>query len=118
MDREAPVGDVYYRLRQTDVDGMSTVSDIVHVLLTAKEANEVLVFPNPSEGIFTVHVQQAITAAAQCTLLDPTGRTVREHTLPPGTSDIPFDLTSVPAGIYRLQIQRGERLDVVPVVRW
>lgn len=117
-DTDAPLGDVYYRLRQTDIDGTSTLSAIQHVRLAPAGANEVQVYPNPTEGSVRLHFLHATAALARITLLDPVGRTVLDRTWPSGAGDVPVDLAGLPSGTYLLQVQRDERVDVLPVVRW
>ncbi len=50
---------IYYRLRQTDIDGTVQRFDIVSVNPFSKEA-EVIAFPNPSEGVINVKSNKII----------------------------------------------------------
>ncbi len=110
MDRTAPLGTVYYRLRQTDVDGTSTVSDVRAVEVTGKEL-EPVVYPNPNDGAFSVHLPWSTDATMQLTLVDATGRRVRSFIVA-GTGSpqrVPMDPDLLP-GAYTLVVDhQGER---------
>lgn len=68
----------YYRLRQTDYDGASVVSETIAI--ETPENTDINVFPNP----FTdhIHIKTSTKKAAQTTLLlfDMTGKSVRINT--------------------------------------
>jgi hypothetical protein len=111
MDRTAPLGTVYYRLRQTDVDGTSTVSDVRAVEVTGKELGPV-VYPNPNDGAFSVHLPWSTDANMQLTLVDATGRRVRSFIVA-GTGSpqrVPMDQDLLP-GAYTLVVDhQGGRI--------
>ncbi len=93
----------YYRLRQTDFDGTQSWSGIVPVWFHA--ANELTVFPNPNAGAFTI-LRSAAEHALDLQLLDPSGRLVRNWTMPAGTErqGVDMDLAS---GLYTLRWSGG-----------
>ncbi|MEZ4755606.1 MAG: T9SS type A sorting domain-containing protein [Flavobacteriales bacterium] len=82
VDRGPLPGWSYYRLRQTDVDGTSTLSDVVPVHI-AGIGTTVLVYPNPNNGIFTLH-RDATGKSLPMELVDGSGRVVQQWTLPLG----------------------------------
>ncbi len=51
VDPRPLAGTSYYRLRQTDYDGTSTLSTVVAVQMPVR-ANDFKVYPNPAEGFF------------------------------------------------------------------
>jgi hypothetical protein len=50
IDNEPKSGISYYRLRQTDFDGATTISNIVAVNTNLNNNNSLTIFPNPSNG--------------------------------------------------------------------
>jgi len=110
---DAPLaGQSYYRLRQTDLDGTNTVSDVVGVRM--REAG-----PRP----LAVHADaQLLTAfhsfepGARYTLLDMTGRLIASgNTQQEGILQLP--LGQLPAGAYLLRMDDGRRVESARFVR-
>ncbi len=100
IDEQPVQGLQYYRLKQTDLDGTTTSFPSI-VQHFSGSGEELLVFPNPSEGLVTVHA----TGAGQKTLhvLWASGQEVL-----PGvvfeTNDYFLDLNELPAGYYVLEV--------------
>jgi hypothetical protein len=88
----------YYRLKQMDIDGRSTMSSVI--LLSNKEVNnDVLVFPNPVLDKATI-LFKAIMAGEEFVLLNSSGQ-VTARLIITGNSAV-LDLTGKPAGLYLL----------------
>ena len=91
-----PAGDAYYRIRQTDFDGSSSLSNVLYV--PATEATALRVFPNPATGQANFTLPPAATFL---TLTDATGRQVR-NLAGAQLGDRRIDLGGLPAGLYTL----------------
>jgi hypothetical protein len=89
-----PPNSVYYRLRMADRDGSFAYSNIVY-LEQATPAGELVVYPNPNNGQFTV--QLPTDESASLTLYDLNGRTVWQRK---ATSEV--SIASLPDGLYLL----------------
>jgi hypothetical protein len=76
LDTDVPSGVQYYRLRQTDLDGTSTSSNVVWVNVGRHSDADILVHPNPSDGAITVVLPSAPDSEVTFTLTDAIGRTV------------------------------------------
>ena len=87
----------YYRLRQTDFDGASSVSDIVSVSFE-DAVGTLTVFPNPAQQLVTA-IYDAEEGMAQLSVFNELGQAI---TLPvqtkAGRSD--FDVSMLPSGAY------------------
>jgi hypothetical protein len=111
---ESPLpGSSYYRLRQVDLDGRSTLSAIVKVLRPGK--SDFSVYPNPLTGDTPLQIETgALEGPTQLRLFDQQGRLVREWALElEGQRSLPLELGELPAGTYFLRL--GERPGVVLV---
>lgn len=98
----------YYRLRQTDVDGTSTLSHVVAVKLESDENAQPVVYPNPSDGPIVIVLPNGVEDAAGFTLIDPAGRAIplTVHAVAPGSYRA--DPGNIPSGTYLLRLQRAD----------
>jgi hypothetical protein len=70
----------------------------------ANPKNNIVVFPNPSEGQFSIQLPQAAKSNVSVTMFDVTGRVVYQHTATAGVDFISVNSSNLPAGIYSLQL--------------
>jgi len=92
---ETPADGVnYYRLRQVDLDGTETLSEVREVTITAPD--QLSIFPNPTTDQLSV---KGFTGGP-VRVLDLQGRTVLSQNLPEFGS---LRVEALPAGIYLLQ---------------
>ncbi|MBX2980366.1 MAG: T9SS type A sorting domain-containing protein [Flavobacteriales bacterium] len=90
----------YYRLRQTDYDGSSTLSQMVPVWLDEQDP-VIAVFPNPNNGTFTIARGDA-EEELHFELLDASGRLIRHWLMPQGVERESVTLTEA-SGLYTLR---------------
>jgi hypothetical protein len=96
VDEEAIDGIMYYRLRQTDYNGNSKT----YAPLSArceKESPEILMYPNPNHGIFSVHFPDYNNDVI---VLNSSGQTIYKQFVSSNHSQ--FNIEELPAGIYHL----------------
>jgi hypothetical protein len=74
-DDNAPLGNVYYRLRFVDNDGKFSYSTVKQVNLNCRGKNRVLVYPNPAKGLINI-VLPVIYEKATIKVLDASGKVV------------------------------------------
>jgi hypothetical protein len=86
---------VYYRLKQLDFDGNYEYSKIISIAQNGK--NEVSVFPNPSNGVFSIAGSEELEDE-QFTLINSIGQTLSISI----QNDQPLDLSAYPLGVYYL----------------
>lgn len=104
-DRDPITGLSYYRLRQTDFDGSSTLSRVVPVWLDA-QGPVIAVFPNPNNGSFTIARTEA-ESAEPFELLDASGRVVRQWLMPQGVEREQVTIDGA-SGLYMLRWSGGQ----------
>ncbi|KAA9331527.1 T9SS type A sorting domain-containing protein [Hymenobacter busanensis] len=121
-DSHLPTASVlYYRLRQVDFDGKSTVSEVRTVVLA--ESADLLVasaMPNPFDSRLGLAVTAPVAAPAKLALTDALGRPVLHHsaTLPAGYSEVELPgVARLAPGVYFLRLQQGRMQRVVKVVK-
>ena len=106
-------GASYYRIKQTDYNGSISYSEIRLVKLD--ETQEFNVFPNPSQGQFTLEgLAEGVNYEAR--VLNSLGQLVNVRIDRIGNKLV-TDLSSLPEGIYIMQISNGSVLQSIRLVR-
>ncbi|MEM9931752.1 MAG: hypothetical protein AAF840_18245, partial [Bacteroidota bacterium] len=112
----APLPAALYRLKMVDLDGTFIYSEVVYLENNSGEdAGAMLVYPNPSNGRFTVDLTMASLPAesgGELGLVDLHGRTVWSTSIVNNLFPINVDLPDRFAEVYLLtyQNQSGQRL--------
>lgn len=68
---------------------------------------EFAVYPNPTNGVFFLSIEDRVEATFQVKVLDLIGKPLIEREVH-GSEDARFDLSSAPKGIYFVQITQGQ----------
>jgi hypothetical protein len=100
----------YYRLKQMDIDGRSTLSNILLIQGDKPSAFEIaLVYPNPSRGQVTVLLNAPENKSVTIRLIDLAGRTLQTKQINAlaGNNSIPFDISNLAKGQYLIAV--GEK---------
>ncbi len=96
---------IYYRLKQVDVNGQFTYSDVVYVNYNSKTERNISIAPNPFENNLSVSFQSENIALAQVKVYDMSGKLVVEISINTiiGTNTYPLDeLANLNMGIYHI----------------
>lgn len=102
-DRSAPAGTLFYRIKQQDMDGSTSYSDIC---ATAQATiNELRVMNNPADKEFKVWTSQALEGSAY-RLINAAGQEVHSGRLYNGMTEVPT--ASLASGCYTFQILNAE----------
>lgn len=103
-DKTPYLGTSYYRLKQMDIDGKYTYSEIKTVNVDLIDHDEIHVNPNPTTGSFTIKGDQINIADIE--IFDINGKDVTEHVKIQKTeNDIHVDLESLNDGVYILKVK-------------
>ena len=106
-------GTVYYRLTQVDVDGASKMYDIFSTSCSSEKELALLAYPNPSNGQFTVKIENALGGKYDLAITDMQGKAIEEQSLDleTGTTLVKLNPVGLQPGVYLLQfIQDGNKL--------
>ncbi|TAE47522.1 MAG: T9SS C-terminal target domain-containing protein [Bacteroidetes bacterium] len=111
----------YYRLLQTDLNGMTSVSDQVEVFIDPAVAGfGMQVYPNPSEGSETLTVEYTLLQAGQVILevFDGQGRQTLHNSLDASEGDNVYQLpvSRWAQGVYYLRLSQAGKVRTTRVV--
>ncbi len=107
LDRQAPQGLVYYRIRQVDRDGAESFSVIESVKVSdGRNDREVTLFPVPATTELSVS-HGPLAPGARLTVYDALGRPVLTATPAEAATTDRLNVAPLPAGVYRLVLTDG-----------
>jgi len=98
-------GDMYYRLKQIDLDGKADYSAVIKVNIENKFKWEV--YPNPVAKNTSLQVQLDKNAKVSIQVVSANGKimqAVDKGLLMPGTYSVPLDLSTAAKGVYFVKI--------------
>jgi hypothetical protein len=109
-DTEQITDIVYYRLDQVDQDGASKVFGPISAQCGEAVDFSAALFPNPTSGEVAIEINNAEAQKVTIQIFATDGKAIVEgfYTLEAGTTQLPFNLNTLNAGIYSVKIQ-GER---------
>lgn len=121
VDKEpASVPLIYYRLRQLDIDGSTTILPVVPLGRCTGTGQGMAAYPNPVDEVLWVEVP-AVDEFHWLELSEATGRMVRQRRLAPSTSHRTeeFVLAGLAAGMYQLSLrdEQGSRLAWIKIMK-
>ncbi|MCU0439974.1 MAG: T9SS type A sorting domain-containing protein [Raineya sp.] len=109
IDKYPFEGISYYRLKQTDFNGNFKYSKIVSINTAENDSKEIVVYPNPSKGIFHVeNLNQKIT------VLNTLGQKILTAEINSNSSKI--DLTEQPTGVYFIEYKLNNKIQYKKIV--
>lgn len=110
-------GHNYYRLKQYDVDGNASISQVKDVY--HGEEAMVTVYPNPVSDVLNIEIQSARAGMAEIKIMDATGRIIKAISaqLQQGGNTSKVDLETFAKGIYVVQVSNGKGLQFTQTIR-
>lgn len=118
-DAQAPEGNNYYRLRQTDFNGAYTFSSIRQVFISQMALSLQSIGPNPVNNHLLLSYQTKNKLPLQIQIFDTYGSTVLETTDAgyTGSHQLDLDMHELAKGIYWIQITNGNDRMAIPVLK-
>ena len=105
-------GNNYYRLKQYDMDGSFTVSDVRSLKMLLQAGSSVIVYPNPAKGLINFTLQHFTAGNITATLSTMSGNIIHQETITvsDAAANYKLNMKKQPApGMYILQL-KGESL--------
>lgn len=111
---------LYYRLKQIDLDGERTYSDVVNVTNTQTGNEGISIYPNPYVNTFTVNIVSSRSSDATIEIYDLGGKLVytEKAEVNPGDNRLTFDkLQHLDSGVYFVKVTSGEEVSVSRLIK-
>lgn len=100
-DHQVPHGRWHYRLRQLDINGGTSFSEIRSVSIEA--STEMVLYPNPAEH--RLHVQSAFEQNDIASVFDGQGKLIKNWQLRGAGPTFQVDISSLKSGVYFLVLR-------------
>jgi PKD repeat protein len=102
----------------SDAQTQTVTTQLVNTEDVLKVADNISVFPNPSNGQYTVSIE-GLTKDLTLKIVDVQGRVLRQWQYDNPTTNFiqNIDISDVAEGIYFLQVQTADGLDVVRLIK-
>ena len=99
-------GTNYYRIRQHDFDGTTSLSEVRRLTFGEEQTAAYELFPNPATDQLTIRLTQANNTPFVGQLLTATGRLVRNFSLVPEPEygEVQLAIDDLPMGVYLVRI--------------
>jgi len=99
------IGDNYYRLKMIDLDGSYEYSN-TEVVRFEHSDNKMVIYPNPTNGKFTVTLRVETRHQVQLSVIDAAGKMIyNEQTMLSNTENAVIDLSHVAKGTYLITVK-------------
>ncbi len=103
IDEKPPVGKLWYRLSQTDLDGRSVKFPIISLQNTSGGLG-FTVSPNPADELLLVQTDDILRSDELVELFDECGKLVVQRSVPAGSTFCHIETTAFQNGNYALRI--------------
>lgn len=119
LDRNAPYGQSYYRLDQTDFDGTKTASNVISLVRGESSFEIVQVYPIPTKDELQIQWNNPQSGLVDLQLYDIVGRELLVQTLnaKSGLNSYSVDVSRLPTGTYLLVLANDGERKTVKVVK-
>ncbi|MBX3101961.1 MAG: T9SS type A sorting domain-containing protein [Bacteroidetes bacterium] len=109
----------YYRLRQVDFNGNTTLSNVAEAMLPQSAHLQARLFPNPAQGEVSVAYRLPLEETATLRFFNTLGQEVRTEQLRPDTRAglWRLNLDGLAAGTYTLVLQQGTEVVSLRLVK-
>jgi len=112
IDNKPTPGTSYYRLKQVDIDGNTTLFPPTSVFVGSTISNSLSMYPNPVNANGTLVYTSTNTDPLQITIIDMTGRELSNYivnTIQSGENTIQVNTSSLTGGIYFIRATTPEK---------
>ena len=106
IDKEPELGISYYRLKQVDLDGAFSYSNIISIALE-RELTDLLLFPNPVAGnLINLQFPSQNEENLQFVVLNQLGSIIstKDYVAEQGENNLSLSIADLPSGLYYLKV--------------
>ena len=114
FDNAPTKGNAWYRLKITGKNKVVSYSKMIKVSDETAASSNIYAFPNPADNVLHISAQ-SIEDGAIVTISDMTGRIVRRTLISAQQADVAMQ--EMTPGIYVLQLQHGNTVETVRVIK-
>jgi hypothetical protein len=104
LHNDIPQGNLFYRVKEIDLDGKYTYSNIVE-LNNSNGSNGFVIFPNPANSYINIFAPANLTGKTQVIFYDAVGKELSVETMLGTTEQI--NTAAFPDGTYILKVVNG-----------
>ncbi|MCO6472917.1 MAG: S8 family serine peptidase [Melioribacteraceae bacterium] len=119
IDKNLEIGKYSYRLKQLDLDGSFTYSNVIEAEITAPDKFELYQnYPNPFNPVTQIKFTIPEEADVKINLYDITGRLVKNivnQKLVPGIHYLEIDGTNLASGVYIVRMQTEQSVKQIKI---
>ena len=118
IDTEQSADIVYYRLNQVDQDGASKIYGPISAHCGEAIDFSAGVFPNPTSGELSIQINNVLAQNVHIQICGADGKVLVEgiYTLEAGTTQLPFNLEIVNAGMYTVKVQGESATETIKLI--
>ncbi|PCI98541.1 MAG: hypothetical protein COB15_05770 [Flavobacteriales bacterium] len=118
VDEDPYKGTSYYRLKQTDYDGVAVYSDIAAVTIKST-FTDLNVFPNPVEGVGYLTFSTDVDNVAEIVIYDVAGKRIvaQQYEVLKGNNKLKLPIIYLPQGMYFLTVGNDKETSNIKFVR-
>lgn len=109
-----PAGNLYYRIKEIDIDGVVVYSNIV-VVHNKNMPGNFFIFPNPANNYIKIQSPGNITSKTKAILYDAAGKQLSSSIMAGGVTE-QINTTGFPNGVYILKLGNGGIITVQKVL--
>src|SRR5690606_1397588 len=102
---------MYYRVKQTDIDGRFTYSSIVQLTYRNDDVKPSIVYPNPTTGMVNILVGDRNLIGTTAVMTDLNGRVIQHIRITSANQSI--NMQNLVNGIYLIRLGEKETLKIV-----
>jgi hypothetical protein len=116
-DKNLEQGLTYYQITQVDFDGKQSSSSLVAI--DKKLTYSYNIYPNPTDGIFTISKTIDTSEEVEIEIKDVTGRTIEQYKFfgqKPLFKEI-LNVNNYPPGVYTLSISTINQVNVIKLIK-
>ena len=103
LDNQPANGQIFYRIKEVDIDGKYRYSTIVR--LNLNQSISLRAYPSPAKD--NVTIEHSVTSKGTLSITTTDGRLVRQISVKPELSQAVIDISSLKAGLYIVRFANG-----------